>query len=65
MADIERSAVEVKKPEAQKPEDGKIEVIQGNIDFVSLRFLESINNNLNSIRNMIEQFTKLKPPQNG
>ncbi len=65
MADIERSAAEVKKPETQKPEDGKIEVIQGNIDFVSLRFLESINNNLNSIRNMIEQFTKLKPTQNG
>jgi len=59
MADIPRTDVK-KEPEPAKPENGKIEVVQGNIDIVMLKFLESINNNLNSIRTMLETYMKDK-----
>lgn len=57
MADIPRT--DVKKEQ----ENGKIEVVQGNIDIVQLKFLESINNNLNAIRKIIDDFVKPTPPK--
>ena len=47
--------VDVKGDQEKKPEEGKIQVIQGNVNVINVQLLNSINQNLISILGMLKE----------